>query len=465
LLELFTDFKKRLKDIKREGSFLQNLAYTISGSAYGILLQLIFSPILARIYTPDAYGNFGVYMAIVSNISMVSMLMLPNAFVIPKKEKEFASLLQLTSFLAISTSVLTFLIFSLFGNQIASFFNHDGPQWWYYLIGPSLFLVNFKQINSNWIIRLKLFKKSVKVGFVTSLLGRLFNLIYGLLSRGAIAGLILGEITGKTIGLFVQIKIILSGNYHILLKGFSFKKIWNALSQYRNYPLFLLPGNYLNLLAGQLPIFLFSSAFGFQMVGFYTFSLALLDMPLRLIGNSISPVFLQKAAEVQNNQPEKLGAITKEAFQKLLFVALIPFGLISAFGDYLFLLVFGENWEMAGTFCRILSVFYMFRLSVSPISSVLAIIRKEKYNLFNSGVIFTLRVISLLVGVYLIQDIIIALLLFSLSGVIAIFVLIYIIFKFLKQNPFKIIFQSTLYVIISLGAFNLLRVLFDVFFV
>ena len=456
----FSDIITRIKDVKKEGSFIQNITYTISGNAYGILLQLIFSPILARIYSPEAYGVFGLYMAVVANISMFSLLMLPNAFVIPEKEREFSRLLQLTLFLTIFSSLVVSIAFVFFGQNIARLFDHDGVQWWYYLVGPTVFLLGIIQINSNWIVRLKLFKKTVKVGFVTGLAGRIFNLLYGILSKGSSIGLVIGEITGKLFGLFLQIKVIIGASYNSLFKSWSYKKMIWALKEFRNYPLFLLPGNYINLLAGQLPIFLFASSFGFEMVGFYTFSLAMLDMPLRLFGNAISPVFTQKAAETQNTNPERVGSITKDAFLKLLLAGLIPFGLLSAFGDYIFVFVFGNNWQMAGTICRLLSVFYLFRLAVSPISSVLAIIRKEKYGLINSGLIFLLRVISLYIGIYIINDVLITIALFSLAGIIAIFVLVFIIFSFLKQNPYSIILQVFLWGSGSVVFFNSLRWVF-----
>ncbi|MBK6540161.1 MAG: oligosaccharide flippase family protein [Flavobacteriales bacterium] len=75
-----------LDRLRTPGSFTRNSFHFLSGNALGMLSQVVLTPIIARIYGPEAYGMFGLYLALVMNSASVSDLGFSAAYVLPREE-------------------------------------------------------------------------------------------------------------------------------------------------------------------------------------------------------------------------------------------------------------------------------------------------------------------------------------------------------------------------------------------
>ncbi len=60
-----------------------------SGYFFSFAIQLVLTPVIARLYTPEAYGTFATLNALVMNLSLVLTLGYIDAFQLPKSEKDF----------------------------------------------------------------------------------------------------------------------------------------------------------------------------------------------------------------------------------------------------------------------------------------------------------------------------------------------------------------------------------------
>ena len=67
--------------------FIRNVVLVVTGTASAQLVTMLLSPIITRLYGPEAYGHMGVFLAIVGVIAPVAALTYPIAIVLPKKEK------------------------------------------------------------------------------------------------------------------------------------------------------------------------------------------------------------------------------------------------------------------------------------------------------------------------------------------------------------------------------------------
>ena len=69
--------------------FIKNIILLVSGTLLAQSVSIISSPILTRIYSPEAFGELGVFTSITSIFSVFMCLRYELALVIPK-EKEYA---------------------------------------------------------------------------------------------------------------------------------------------------------------------------------------------------------------------------------------------------------------------------------------------------------------------------------------------------------------------------------------
>jgi len=391
------EFVKHKSALLTKGSFLQNFSFSFTGNTFIIISQFVFAPILSRIYSPDAYGIFSVFNAIASNLVLIGTMRLEGAIVLEKNEREFDQLMNVLYCLALSVTLFTCIVTFFLKNQILAWFNIGSLGNWLYSLGPFVLLGILLQITGNLTIKKKAFKEAVLYNSPTVVGSKVFNVVYGYLSKGALNGFILSETLLRFFAVFLRYKYILKSRFKGMRawKAVDFKHIFK---KYKQFPLYDLPNNWLGLFSLQIPIFILSS-FGTSTIGLLGFAASLLEMPMRLLGYSIQPVFLQKVSEVYYNNPEDLKRITLELFKKLLLLGVVPFSILMVFGSEIFQIVFGNKWTLAGTFTSYLSFFYLFRLISEPMDCILIVHQKQRVLFIFQLVLLALRCIVLFVGV------------------------------------------------------------------
>lgn len=456
-LRLKTEVLQVKKGVFTKGTFAQNFAFVFSGRAVTILMQVIFAPILARIYSPEAYGVFAFFTAVTTNIALIATLRLEGALVLPHEEKEFRQLLKSVIIISLGFSLLV-TIGSILGKPlIDTYFDTRGLGVLIYFFGPVVFLLCLFQITTNWVTRNKAFKDAFHYGIPINAGSRIFNLIYGMLTKGAAVGLVLADVLSKLVTVIVRARYILRTNFSFLKEPLGKANFVKTIKKYRQFPLFDLPGNWINLFSSQLPIFLITAPFGPNPVGQLGFAMNLLDIPMGLLGSSVAPVFLQKIAETQRTNPADIGRITAGLFKRMFYLGLIPIALITVFGDVIFAWVFGQRWEMAGTFTAYLGVFYLMRLISSPLSSIYVVLGKQhQLFIFQVG-LFIGRLAALLMGVLWMKDVLWTVLLFGIFNALAYMVLAFSILSMVKAHAVRLISKTVVAIAVVIGLLYLAR--------
>jgi O-antigen/teichoic acid export membrane protein len=189
-------------------------------------------------------------------------------------------------------------------------------------------------------------------------------------------------------------------------------------------------------------------------VGFYALGMRVLQTPMSLIGGAIAQVFFQRAAEAKFK--DDLRPLVENFFKILVILGLFPMMILFIIGKELFIVVFGPDWAISGIYIQILSFWAFFWFISSPLSSIIAILEKQSWGLSLNILILLTRGISLVIGGIL-GNVLIALTLFSLSGIILYGYLCVKILTYSQislKESFKIIFSNFL-PLIPIGIFLL----------
>lgn len=420
------------------------------------LLGVLLTPVMSRIYPPESYGQFALYNAIVGNISIVSTLAYPWALLLPKNRRRFLALVQLSVLLTLAMMVVLLGAVALGGTTLLRYLQAEALTPWLYTIPAIITVFNLNTIMNSWYLRNKDFKKRAGIDVATTLVGRGITIGYGLVFRGVLSGLIIGDIFNR---LTAFVSLLRGGIYRELgelIRSFSWRRIRSVAIEYRDYPIYSLPTGYLGTVAAQLPIFMLTTSFGTAMVGLYSFSTSLLEIPISLIGNAIAPVFQQKATETYHSQPERLKELCLELYNKLFYLGLVPFGIITVYGDLLFKLVFGARWEAAGTFTAYLGYYYVFRLASMATAPVLALIRKQQVGLITTLLLLAGRAAGLGIGMYM-HNVNLAMLLFGIISLLITFLCDMYILRLVHLPVGGIILRSTAFILVTLTVLKLGR--------
>ena len=153
----------------------RNKLFTLIGGTLGTyLFPVIFSPILTRIYSPEEFSIYTIYITIVQIISIVAGLRYEFGIPIAKDRYERVNLFRISVINSVIVSGLTFLFFSLLPLFIIDK-NYYQISIMRYSVPLGVLLMSlFHHILYNWL----LYKKSFKCISISKII---FGLLYAIL--------------------------------------------------------------------------------------------------------------------------------------------------------------------------------------------------------------------------------------------------------------------------------------------
>ncbi|WMN07704.1 oligosaccharide flippase family protein [Marivirga arenosa] len=377
-----------LNSFKTKGSFTRNFSYLFSGKLLTVVLSLVVTPILTRIYSPEAYGYFSFFNAVAMNFAVVSTLSYEKALIIINTRKKFYNLLFACFLLTFILAFILYLIFQLLYFREGIFKLELGlDQLFIHLIVIACILYSLTIILSNWNIRKSQFKFAAKNGVISQVGSRFSSLILGFISA-PIFGLALSEIISKSIIIFSNFRKNIYSEWKIIQRNVDFNEMKIVIKEQAAYPKFILPSTYINTLINQLPIFFITLQFGKEILGHYSLAVSILYLPIIVITNSLSSVVIKRINELKDN-----GQVLKQFVSRitlLLFIVTTPFFIIMILASKsLFPFFFGQNWSLAGVFGTIIGFYAIIDIFLIFSNSLMLVFKKER-------VVFKYQILQLL---------------------------------------------------------------------
>ena len=111
-----------------------------------------------------------------------------------------------------------------------------------------------------------------------------------------------------------------------------------------------------------------------------------------LIGQSVAQVYYAEISKYGKNNPQQIYRLSVSITKKLLWIGLIPLGIIILLGPWLFQIIFGPEWHEAGIYARFLILYVMAAFISTPLGSVFNVFEKQSYQL----ILNIIRIISVL---------------------------------------------------------------------
>ncbi len=389
-------------------------------------LAISISPILTRIYTPEDFGLFALYSALVSIISIVVTGRYELAIMLPKKEEEAFQIMALTIIISMATSGLLLIIAIVFNGELTIILKNQEISPWLYLLPFSVLISGLYQVLNFWNNRKKSYLEIAKNRIILSggVAINQLGFAYAIKSMG----LILGQFLGQLIALAYFIKKFQSDDRGAFV--LNKLKIIALARKYKKYPKIDTPTTFINIAANQAPNILLVAFFSANAGGFYYLTQKILQAPISLISTSVLDVFKQKASEDYRKNGHCRGIFLKTFWSLLLMATPVSFTLFFIIED-LFAFVFGELWREAGTYAQILVPALLLRFIANPLSFMFYISNKLEFNLMGMVLLFLFVIFSLLIP----SNSTTAIMLISLS--FSVIYLYYILMSFWMAGFFK----------------------------
>jgi O-antigen/teichoic acid export membrane protein len=384
------------------GSFSRNVIVMLSGTAFGPALNVLVMPVLTRLYTPEDFGVLAVFNAALTVLVSLPALRYEGAIPLPEDREDARNLQLLSLLLALLTSSLVALAVGLFGARIAALLNASQLAPYLWLLPPALLAASVFKIVTYWDTRNKRFGDIARgtiarpVGMGTT------SIALGLARLGAV-GLVVGSMIGQVSAAVMLTVLVLKRDGLALFRGGSLRRVRELLRTYRQFPLFQLPAALLNASSQQVALLIMAALYDLATVGQYGVARRIFSVPMFIIVQAVSQVFLQRTAE-EYNSGGNLRRLVVRLYARLFLVGIGPTVLIFMLAPWACRVFLGAEYETAGVYTRLLIPWLFLAFISSPTSCVFAVLNRQGIMLGYVVALLSARILAIWAGWRLLDE-------------------------------------------------------------
>lgn len=392
-------------------SFLKKFSALFIGLVFVQIINFLFSLILPKYFSPTAFAEFGIFTSIVFIFIEIINAKLDIAVMLGKTEEEVKEIVNASFTIAILFSSILLLL------GIALYFLYSKV---YILLPIIILLYGIHQPILVYLNKIEKYNTITFFRIIQVLVTSTITIYLGIQKTNH--ALIIGFAIGLAFATFYLLFYLLPK-----INITQTKKVWKQYDQFPKYGTWSSLLN--NISRNSIPILL-AQFFSKQFVGFYSYSTRLLNAPTGMYTSALSQVYFKMASE----QDKKT---LKKSTRKIIFttfsISIIPTIIFLFFGKEIFNLLFSGEWLEAGKITQYLILWYFLGVIVSPISSILDVKNKLKFEFNINFTLFASRLIAIIIG-GLLHNFYLSIILFVTVGiVINLYLLYYINYVILEE--------------------------------
>ena len=431
----------------RSNTYVMQIFTLMSGTFIAQLVMLAFVPILTRLYSPTEFGIYSLFLSVSNVLGLVSSLKYDQAIMLPRSDRNALALVVLSIFITLGMVILVGLSIFLFDGLIIRYFNGLSDVIW--LIPAGVFLTGFLQIFNAYSSRYQFYRqlsavRVINAFSVTSVqIGSKYFLKYQslIIEKLKLAAFIQEElkfdglIIGKLLADLISLLLLITQHFKrqtLQFLSISRRRLLVNAKRYSHFPKYQSITVFFNSISQNIPILLLSSLYSPEIAGFYALTIRVLQAPIGLISSSTKEVYYQKASKI-HARGESIFDLYKTTTLGLFKLFIIPFFVVVLFGEYLFILFFGSEWQNSGLIAQILIIWFLFLFINPPSIITFSILELQKAQMRLEIVSLLLRLSSIFAGYYYFNSYIISISLFMVSSVIINLLVISTIYLKLKK--------------------------------
>lgn len=371
-------------------SFWRSVTSVFMGTLMAQLIPILGSLLIARLYLPESFGEFSVWLGIVMFLAIALTARFEAALAIEEDgsaryQAVFATLLMTGGLTVLACLSITALYVFV-------------PQWFvgmsffaFALLVPTASLMALAQVWQSWAAAEGAYRLLSLMRIAQAAAITLLQIAMGVwtATADALAG---AYLVGIVIGFLLSVAMF------PLKVDWRWDTLWAASCAFwirqKKFPIFSLPADAINTAAAQLPVIIVATRFGAEMAGWLAMAMRILGAPIGLLGKAVLDVFKRHAAVSFRERGECRQEYIR-TFQVLGLGSLAFCIVMYFFGESAFVLLFGNEWRQAGVMAVWLMPLFAMRFIASPLSYVVYIAEKQQVDLIWQIALLGMTIVSL----------------------------------------------------------------------
>jgi O-antigen/teichoic acid export membrane protein len=371
-------------------SFLSSVFTVAGGTAVAQAIALGALPFITRLYPPELYGGFVIFLAWGGFLLPVVCARFEVAIALPSSMRAASAVAWGSLGIALGVSALCALAVAV--------------AWALYpparlaalaLLPLYVLLGGVVQVLGNWAARVHAYRRLSLSRIVQAAATALLSLAWVPLWGAQALGLVVATLAGQFIALGVLAQGLSQTGFR---RRAAPRQVWRLMRHFRRLTLFNVPHVLSDAAQGSgLPL-LIAHFFGAPAAAYYAFSARLLKAPLGLVSGAVSQVYYPRAASHRHDD-ERLRRDALRILAVSTTGVMLVWPLLLLVPDAAYAWAFGAAWAEVGQYLRALSPWILSAFVAAPLSVLYLV--KERFGLdFSLGLAGTLLAFALLVGAW-----------------------------------------------------------------
>ena len=349
---------------------------TGAGAAYGILAAA--SPILTRLYSPEDFGHFQIYVTAFSFLLIVAAWRFEVAVLLPKDDRGGVEVAVLGLAAVAIMSAATLIAWAALTSAGALYGRLEVLARYGWMLPAAVAGGGATAVMMQWALREGDYR-GVSISRITQSSTIAAAQIAMAFTPAGGAGLPLGDAAGRLAG---SATLLWRGwrSHGALARQIRAADLRAMLVRYWRFPVISSGSALLNTAGIVLPTW-FLSAYGPAPLGWFALIDRMIGAPSALVGLQISQVYGAKAAKLAHDDPRGLRRLFRDLLVRLAVTGALPFAVLGLAGPWIFAFVFGESWRPAGQYAQLLALTQYVGFFVWPLMPTLNILEHQHWQL------------------------------------------------------------------------------------
>jgi O-antigen/teichoic acid export membrane protein len=365
------------------GHFGRAVSVLAGGTAFAQLLIVLASPVVTRLYTPDEFGVYAVYGALVAIISVAAALGYEIAIPLPEEDSDAGNVFVLSLGVVLMIGLLATVVVATSGERLLDLANAELLSRYLWIIPVGLVGTGFYRVINYWAVRDREYSRIARTRLSQSIAHAGTQIVLGLLGLGP-GGLIIGQVAGQMTGTG-SLSRGLRSRWKTIRPDISLSAVLASARRYWKFPAFTGTGAFLNSGGLYVPAILFASLYSPQIAGWFALSNRIIGLPVALISRSVAQVYLGESTQKLQGSAEGMRRLFHRTAFRLSLLAVLPALAMLLLAPPVFAFAFGEPWRQAGIYVQLLVLMFVARFVVTSLTHTLNIIERQGRQFFWSA--------------------------------------------------------------------------------
>jgi O-antigen/teichoic acid export membrane protein len=327
--------------------------WTLAGFGAGIVLRMISSLILTRIFLPDIFGLMAIVSAIIAGMEMLSEVGVRNSLIQNPNAKNIV-FAQTAWTVQIIRGLILWLIVCLFSETLAEYFqepllNHLLP-----VSGLILIIKGFTSANQALYSRELGVKNIILTRAFVQIISVLFIVTFSFVYQSIwviIAGSIISSLL-DTILSFILYK-------HFTMRFKLDKVVLKSLFKLGKW---LFIATTLHFLISQGDRLILGGVINKTELGLYNLAAMFTQIPISILGSLAASILIPFLANTFNEKPEQFNELFNQLLQRILNYMMPLVAALAIFGNIFIQLLYPKEFHPAGQILQLLAIASFFQV-------------------------------------------------------------------------------------------------------